>query len=97
VERGCRTLVLSVRRLGGVVFHATKPEMIGSGVDFAFAARADDLPGAILVVAKERAAAMDPFPFGEGQEDLTDYHISAMVCQRHFTAPSSSAVGLTRF
>jgi hypothetical protein len=57
----------------------------------------DDITRTILIVAKKRAAAIDPFPFGESQEDLTDYHISAMVCQRHFTAPSSSAAGLTRF
>jgi hypothetical protein len=33
-------------------------EMIGAGVDFAFAARADDVTRRIPVVAKERAAAM---------------------------------------
>jgi hypothetical protein len=40
---------------------------------------------------------VDFFLLVRRQEDLADYHISAMVCQRHFTAPSSSAVGLTRF
>jgi hypothetical protein len=33
--------------------------MIGGGVDFAFAARADDVTRTILVVAKKRTAAMD--------------------------------------
>jgi len=32
--------------------------MIGAGVDFAFAARADDVTGTILVVAKKRTAAV---------------------------------------
>ena len=32
--------------------------MIGAGIDFAFAARADDVARAILIVAQERAAAM---------------------------------------
>src|SRR6266704_1811544 len=38
--------------------HATEAEMIRAGVDLAFAARADDVARAILVVAKKRAAAM---------------------------------------
>ena len=33
--------------------------MIGAGVDFAFAARADDVTRTILIVAKKRASAMD--------------------------------------
>ena len=33
--------------------------MIRAGVDFAFAARADDVARTILIVAKKRAAAMD--------------------------------------
>ena len=37
--------------------------MIGTGVDFAFAACADDIAGTILLVAKERAAAMNAFLF----------------------------------
>jgi hypothetical protein len=36
-----------------LVFHATKTEMVGAGIDFAFAARADDVARAILVVAKK--------------------------------------------
>jgi hypothetical protein len=32
--------------------------MIGAGVDFAFAARADDVTRTVLIVAKKRAAAM---------------------------------------
>ena len=35
-----------------------KTEMIRAGVDFAFAAGADDVARAILIVAKKRAAAM---------------------------------------
>jgi hypothetical protein len=35
------------------IFHAAKTEMVGAGVDFAFAARADDVSRAILVVAKK--------------------------------------------
>src|SRR5438477_186564 len=34
--------------------------MIGSRVDFAFAARPDDVARAILLIAKKRATAMDP-------------------------------------
>ena len=34
-------------------FHAAEAEMIGAGVDFAFAARADDVARAILIVAKK--------------------------------------------
>jgi hypothetical protein len=33
--------------------------MIGAGVDFAFAACANDVTRTILIVAKKRAAAMD--------------------------------------
>src|SRR5438445_10736650 len=33
--------------------------MIGAGVDFAFAACADDVAGTILLIAKKRAAPMD--------------------------------------
>jgi hypothetical protein len=33
--------------------------MIGAGIDFAFAVRADDVTRTVLVVAKKRAAAMD--------------------------------------
>src|SRR6266516_6827711 len=33
--------------------------MIGARVDFAFAARADDVAGTILLIAKKRAAPMD--------------------------------------
>jgi hypothetical protein len=40
-------------------FYAAKTEMICAGIDFAFAARADDVARAILVVAKKRATAMD--------------------------------------
>ena len=36
-----------------------KTKMIGAGLDFAFAARANDVARAILVIAKKRAAAMD--------------------------------------
>ena len=41
--------------------HAAKTEMVGAGVDFAFAARADDVARTILLIAKKRAAAMDAF------------------------------------
>ena len=71
--------------------------MIRASVDFAFAACADDVTRTILIVAKKRAAAVDALFLVRGQQDLADYHISAIVCQRHFTAPSSSAVGLTCF
>jgi dihydroxyacetone kinase-like predicted kinase len=52
------TLVLSACGFRARVFHATKTEMIRAGVDFAFVARADDVTGTILVVAKKRAAAV---------------------------------------
>ena len=35
--------------------HTTEPEMIGAGIDFTFAARANDVARTILVVAKKRA------------------------------------------
>ena len=35
------------------LFHAAKAEMVGPGVDFAFAARADDVARAIMFVAKK--------------------------------------------
>src|SRR5258707_12054441 len=41
--------------------HTAKTKMIRAGVHFAFAARADDVTGAVLVVAKEGAAAMNAF------------------------------------
>ena len=46
---------------GGLLsrLHAAKAEMVGAGVDFAFAARADDVTRAVLVVAQKRASAMD--------------------------------------
>ena len=42
-------------------FHAPKAEMICTRIDFAFAAGADDVARAILLVAKKRSAAMDAF------------------------------------
>jgi hypothetical protein len=47
------TLVLLVRGFDARVFHATKTEMVGAGVDFTFAACANEVARAILVVAKE--------------------------------------------
>ena len=37
---------------------AAKTEMVGAGIDFAFATRADDVTRAVLVVAKKQAAAV---------------------------------------
>ena len=47
------TLVLLACGFRARVFHATKTEMIRAGVDFAFAAGADDVARAILIVAKK--------------------------------------------
>jgi hypothetical protein len=46
--------------LGGAPrsFHASEAEVIGTGVDLAFAARADDVTRTVLVVAKKRPASM---------------------------------------
>src|SRR5256885_4075342 len=52
-------LVLSACGFRARFFHATKTEMVSAGVNFAFAARADDVARAVLVVAKKRAPAMD--------------------------------------
>ena|SRR5436305_1245083 len=49
------SLVIVLRR-----FHAAEAEMIGTGVDLPFAARADNVAGTILSVAKKRAAPMHP-------------------------------------
>jgi hypothetical protein len=35
--------------------------MIGAGIDFAFAARADDVTRTVLIVAKKRTAAVHAF------------------------------------
>ena len=35
--------------------------MVGAGVNFAFAAGTDDVARTVLLIAKERTAAMDPF------------------------------------
>ena len=56
---GYWTLVLSACGFRARFFHATKTEMVSAGVNFAFAARADDVARAVLVVAKKRAPAMD--------------------------------------
>jgi hypothetical protein len=37
--------------------------MVRTGIDVAFAASADDITRAVLVFAKKRAAAMNPFLF----------------------------------
>src|SRR5215469_3285277 len=52
-----RCCLLFVLRLA----HATKTEMIRSGVELSFAAPAGDVARAVLVGAKERAAALHPF------------------------------------
>src|ERR1043166_2189599 len=53
------------RSLGEGVFppvrislHAAKTEMVRAGVDFPFAARADDVARTVMIVAKKRPAAM---------------------------------------
>src|SRR5205807_9188733 len=55
---GYWTLVLSACGFRARFFHATKTEMIGASVDFAFAASAHYVARAVLVVAKKRAAAV---------------------------------------
>ena len=50
---GCPLLVAFSR------LHAAKTEMVGAGVDFAFATGADHITGTVLRIAKERAAAVD--------------------------------------
>ena len=43
--------------------HTAKSEMIGSGIDLAFATRPYDVAGAILLVAKEGTAFMNALFF----------------------------------
>ena len=44
-------------------FHASKTEVVGPGIDLAFATRAHDVAGAILLVAEKRTPFMDALLF----------------------------------
>jgi hypothetical protein len=46
-------------------FHASEPEVIGPGIDLAFASCPHYIAGAILIVAEERTALVDAF-FSDG-------------------------------
>ena len=59
VQFGFPSVGIVLRRRLLLHHDATKTKMIGAGVDFAFAARADDVARTVLIVAKKRAAAMD--------------------------------------
>ena len=45
------------------VFDAAKAKMVGAGIDFAFAAGAEDVARTIFATAKEGAAAVDALVF----------------------------------
>ena len=60
LDSGCIHFAAGSFPAGSRILNAAKAEMIAAGVNVSFAARAHHVTGAILVGAKERAAALHP-------------------------------------